>query len=586
MTKIKDWFEMLCFGDTRRYSKLLLWFLLDSVIATIPYSIVILAIYVFLIPVAGEGQLLPVSKLWMLTGVLAVQAFCYFLVRRKSYVDSCVGMAGTMRKSRIEVGEHLRILPMGFFNNHDAGELSTVLLRDYNTVETLAEQFMPQVTAFIVRLVISAIFLGIFDYRMTFALLITIPLSLPFAFVSYSRMKDSGAHLQKAQQDTTSRILEYIEGIQTLKAFNMAGRHFQALQEAFDRQRKSAIHIETKSAAPMSILGKMILNMGLVLTIIAGGVWVVNGTLNPFFYIAFLVMALNVYEPVSVLFMFIADFARSRRSGERIRGLFEEKPLPEPRGTSPRGCKNGTIAFEHVSFSYGDKEVLHDVSVTFPEKTVTALVGPSGSGKSTITRLAARFWDVNKGQITLGGVPLTNMKVDEILAQVSIVFQDVYLFHDTIEANIRMGREDATREEVIEAAKKAACHDFIMSLPDKYDTIVGEGGSTLSGGEKQRISIARALLKDAPIVLLDEATASLDSENEVLIQQAISSLVESKTVIIIAHRLQSIFNADQILVLKDGQIAEKGTHTELLAQKGIYEHLWKEQSSSGSWRIK
>lgn len=221
--------------------------------------------------------------------------------------------------------------------------------------------------------------------------------------------------------------------------------------------------------------------------------------------------------------------------------------------------------------------MLEDVSLTFPEKTITALVGPSGSGKSTIARLTGRFWDVEKGQITLGGVSLKDMATETLLSQISMVFQDVYLFHDTIENNIRMGKEGATREEIIEAAKKASCHEFIMALPEGYDTMVGEGGSTLSGGEKQRISIARALLKDAPIVLLDEATASLDPENEVLIQSAISELVYEKTVIMVAHRLQSVVNADQIVVLDKGRVKEVGNHEELLRKNGMYAHLWEEQ---------
>lgn len=239
-----------------------------------------------------------------------------------------------------------------------------------------------------------------------------------------------------------------------------------------------------------------------------------------------------------------------------------------------------------MDFSYGDHQVLHDISFACKENTVTALVGPSGSGKSTITRLVARFYDTDAGVVTMNGVPLKAQSADEVLEKVSIVFQDVYLFHDTIVENIRMGKENATMEEVIAAAKKAACHDFIMALPNQYDTVVGEGGSTLSGGEKQRISIARALLKDAPIILLDEATASLDPENEVQVQQAISSLVAEKTVIIVAHRLQSVFNADNIIVLKDGRIAESGTHQQLLEKKGIYAGLWREQSSAGEWKIR
>lgn len=391
------------------------------------------------------------------------------------------------------------------------------------------------------------------------------------------------ADLQQAQRDVASGILEYVGGIQTLRAFNLAGQHFQNLKKSFDQERKAAIGMETGAAAPVSMLGRSILSCGIGLVILVGSVLLIRGELTPFYYIAFLILALTVYEPVLTLFTFIADFSRTRRSGERIKALFDEKPLPEPLDSqTPCGTE---IVFDHVSFGYGTTEVLHDISLQFPARSVTALVGPSGSGKSTITRLAARFWDVNSGAVRLGGVDVRDMKSDEVLSRISVVFQDVYLFHDTIEENIRMGKPDATREEIIAAAKAAACHDFIMALPNGYQTMVGEGGSTLSGGEKQRISIARALLKDAPIVLLDEATASLDPENEVLIQQAISALVVEKSVIVIAHRLQSIMSADKIVVLDEGRVAEQGTHEELLKRNGIYARLWAEQSQAGNWRL-
>ncbi|MDD3416560.1 MAG: ABC transporter ATP-binding protein [Lachnospiraceae bacterium] len=596
MTAIKEWFSMLSFGNTKRYRNITLWFLFDSIAATIPYGIAVMAIYYLLLPIGAGNIQMQTKPLWILVGILLIQFISYFFIRKKSYIDSCVGMSETMKRSRIDMGEHLRILPMGFFDKRDAGDLSTVLLRDYTTVENLAEQFAPQMTVTIGRLLLSAVMLGVFDIRMTLAMFLVIPLALPFAWMSYRRMKDSSQELSQAQQSVSSNILEYVEGIQTLKAYNMAGEHFIALKESFEKQRTSSIAIETRAASPISVVGRIILNLGIALVMLLGGILMTKGSLHPFYYIAFMVMTLSVYEPVSTLFVFIADFSRSKRSGDRIREIFDERPLPEPEDTIERAVykdaqfcpvrnADSTITLERVSFAYGDVDVIQDLTIQFPEKQVTALVGPSGSGKSTITKLIARFWDADKGRVLIGGVPVTHMKTDEVLAKVAIVFQDVYLFHDSIEANIRMGKSNATREEVIDAAKKAACHDFILSLPQGYDTMVGEGGSTLSGGEKQRISIARALLKDAPIVLLDEATAALDSENEVLIQRAISSLVEKKTVVVVAHRLQSICNADQIVVLDQGRIIEHGSHKELLEAAGMYAHLWEEQSHAGNWRI-
>lgn len=582
MKKFRRWFKTITFGETKKYIRLTLWNFLDSFAVTIPYGVMLMAIYMLLIPFSEPDAPLPRNRLWILCGVLVLQLISYHFIRRKTYIDICVGFADTTKNARISMGEHLRRLSMGFFGRKDAGNLSTVLLRDYTEVENLASGLIPQISVILVRLALTIIVLSVFDWRMMLSVVLVIPLALPFAFMSYRKMGNISGELLEAQQNAASGILEYVGGIQTLKAFNMAGQQFETLKNSFKKQHRHSVGMEL-AAAPVGMVGRFILNCGMGIVMLAGAWLLTKGMLPPFYYIAFLLLSLNIYEPVMILFGFISDFARTNRSASRINELKNEQPLQEP-GTGTRP-ENMNIEFENVSFSYGNLEVLHDICLRFPEKSITALVGPSGSGKSTITRLAARFWDPGSGTVTLGGVPLKNMKSDELLSYISMVFQDVYLFHDTIEANIRMGRSDATMDEIIEAAKTAACHDFIAALPNGYQTIVGEGGSTLSGGEKQRISIARALLKNAPIVLLDEATASLDPENEVLIQQAISALVAEKTVIVIAHRLQSICNAEQIIVLENGAVKESGDHDELLRQNGLYAGLWEEQSKAGSWRI-
>ncbi len=582
MNNFKKWFQSITFGQTKKYIQLSLWNFLDSFVVTIPYAIMLIAIYLLLIPVASPREPLPMNQLWLLCLILLLQTLLYYFIRKKTYIDVCVGFAQTSKTARISMGEHLRQLPMGFFGRRDAGDLSTVLLRDYTEVENLASGLIPQISVIIVRLALSMIVLSAFDARMMLAVIAVIPLALPFAIISCRNMGRVSDKLLKTQQETTSKILEYVGGIQTLKAFNQAGEHFEALRRSFHNQRKHSVGMEL-AAAPLGMIGRFVLSCGISVIMLVGVLLLTQGELSAFYYIAFLLLSLNIYEPIMILFSFLADFARTSRSVTRIDELKEEHSLREPeQGPSP---KNMDITFHDVSFSYGNQEVLHHISLRFPEKSLTALVGPSGSGKSTITRLAARFWDVSSGEIILGGVPLTKLPSKDLLSNISMVFQDVYLFHDTIEANIRMGKPEATMAEILEAAKAAACHDFISSLPEGYQTIVGEGGSTLSGGEKQRISIARALLKDAPIVLLDEATASLDPENEVLIQQAINSLVSEKTVIVIAHRLQSICNADQIIVLEDGTVKEAGIHETLLEQKGLYARLWNEQCQAGNWQI-
>lgn len=582
MKGFKHWFHTVTFGETKKYLRLTLWNFLDSFVVAIPYAIMMIAIYLLLIPLANPGSPLPMNRLWLLCGILSAQLILYIFIRRKTYIDICIGFAGTTKNARISMGEHLRRLPMGFFGRRDTGDLTTVLLRDYTELENHASGLIPQISVILTRLMLAIIVLSAFDWRMLLAVVLVIPMSLPFAFISYRKMGRVSGELMEAQQAAASGILEYVGGIQTLKAFGTAGQRFETLKSSFAKQRRYSVGMEM-AAAPVGMVGRFILNCGIGIVMLAGAWLLTKGVLSPFFYIAFLLLSLNIYEPVMILFGFIADFARTNRSAARINALGNERPLPEPEKST--GPKNMDIIFNDVSFSYGSRQVLHNISLCFPEKSVTALVGPSGSGKSTITRLAARFWDINSGEITLGGASLKQMKPDDLLSYISMVFQDVYLFHDTIEANIRMGKQDATREEIVTAAQTAACHDFISSLPEGYQTIVGEGGSTLSGGEKQRISIARALLKNAPIVLLDEATASLDPENEVLIQQAIRALVAEKTVIVIAHRLQSVCNADQIIVLENGRVKETGIHEGLLSQNGLYARLWQEQSRAGNWRL-
>lgn len=583
MRKIYEGFRTMTLGQTEKYLRLLLWCLFDSFVASVPYAVMVLAVYFLLIPVAEPGTPFPSDRIRILIGILAGQFLLYFFVRKKSYLDFCIGFAETTRSSRIEMGEHLRKLSMGFFSARDAGDLSTVLIRDYTEIETFAQQILPQVATILIRLTLAIFVLSSIHVKMMLAVFFVIPLAFPFAYLSMKRMEAEGLLLQQSQREATSGILEYVGGIRTLKAFYMTGDQFETLRETLDRQRHAAVHIETKAAAPLGMAGRFVLHCGAGVVMLVGARLTLRGELPVFHYIAFLLLTLTVYDPVLSLFTFLADLTRTARSGERIRSLFEEKPLSEPeRGKEPAGT---TIEFRDVSFGYGEREVLHHVDLRFPEKSVTALVGASGAGKSTIMRLAARFRDADSGEILFGGVPMKELGTEELLKNISMVFQEVYLFRDTVENNIRMGRRDATHEEIVEAAKRSACHDFIMSLPDGYDTMVGEGGSTLSGGEKQRISIARALLKDAPVILLDEATSSLDPENEVLIQRAISALVEDKTVIVIAHRLQSVCNADRILVLEDGRVTEQGTHESLMEKGGFYARLWKEQNHAGSWRI-
>jgi ATP-binding cassette subfamily B protein len=331
------------------------------------------------------------------------------------------------------------------------------------------------------------------------------------------------------------------------------------------------------------VLASFVLNAGLTLVMLLGYQRIGAGTLPLPVYVMFLILVPRVYEPLFHALMFMGELNYMKLGVRRIENLRLTPPLPEP--TAPERITDFDIELRNVSFSYHDQPVLRDISVRIPARSLTALVGPSGSGKTTITRLIARFWDVDAGGIRVGGKDIRTLSSDELLSQISMVFQDVYLFHDTIYNNIRVGRPQATSQQIEAAARAARCHEFIERLPEKYHTLAGEGGSSLSGGEKQRISVARAILKDAPIVLLDEATAALDPENEHHIQQAINDLVRNKTVVVIAHRLHTVVQADQIIVMDAGRVVDMGTHTELMARPGLYAALWEEQRRAKNWKF-
>ncbi len=581
--RFRKWKDIITYGDSKKYVRFIAWLFLDSFVASIPSSVLMCAVYLFLSPILDSSMAYEQKPFWILVGIVAVQTIAYAIVRRKSYLDICVGHVSAQQEEKLRLGDELKTLPMGFFAKHDAGELSTLMMRNYEEIENLSSSIAANAAVIIIRLLIALVVLSIFSVRMTLAVFIVIPLALPFAVISYKRVAHTSSELITIQQQTASKVIEYAGGITTLQAYDRTGSSFEGLKNSFAKMRDDSKRQE-KAGGAVSMYGRAILFLGISIVMGVGAYLLSVGGISPFLYIMCLLAALQVYEPIMQLFVFVISMARINQCVAKLAKLKEEKELAvrEPSKTTDRS----DISFRDVHFSYDGKEdAIKGISFDIPENSSTALVGSSGSGKTTIARLLARFWDIRSGEISIGGVPITQMTQEHLLSKISMVFQDVYLFKDTIAENIRIGKPDASDEEIYTAAKAAACHDFIMSLPDGYDTMVGEGGSTLSGGEKQRISIARAILSDAPIVFLDEATASLDPENELLIQRAIDALVKNKTVLVIAHRLHSVMNSDNIIVLDHGVITEQGTHSELLKKGGRYASLWRDQQTAGNWRL-
>ena len=580
--------EDLTFGTPERLVGLVAWRVLDSIISTVPSGICLVATWVLVQPVIHPGTPLDTKALWCCVGVLLVQVVVSYLSSHRLYVLSCAGMSDIALDARLALGEKLRRLPMGFYDRAGAGDVVSVLQRDFETVTNYGWDVLSQVATIVARLLLALIVLLFFDWRLALATFAIVPVAVPFLMRGFHTMGESSAVLTEASQEATNRSIEYAGGITTLRAFGMAGASFDVLRQSFEGLRTASVGREAASR-PIAVFGKAVIGAGAGVVMLVGATLASAGSIDPFSLLVFLLLTLSVYEPIFTLFYYLSDYAHARAAGGRIRALSEEPELSEPVAGEAKDPASADVSFEQVSFSYQEGEgarlVLDDVDVCMPQGKVTALVGPSGSGKSTVCRLVARFWDPTSGTVRIGGCDERDMGALAVLSRVSIVFQDVFLFQGTIADNIRMGRLDATDEEVRDAARRAAALDFIEALPQGFDTVVGEGGSTLSGGERQRISIARALLKDAPIVLLDEATSSLDAINEVAVQQAIAELVRGKTVVVVAHRLNSIREVDNIVVIDGGRVVAQGTHEELLRDCGLYAHLWEEQERASVWQI-
>lgn len=568
------------YAFSRQGAKDLVIATISCVVHNLTLMLPVSLLYLLVSDLYGGG--VPQNHLWIyIVGMIAAVLLILFSYR---WVYGATYYATYKESSvrRISLAEKLRKLPLSFFGKRDLSDLTTTIMADCTTLEQSFSHWIPEFFGSMISTVIVAVCLFIFDWRLALAALWVLPVSLAIVAFSGKVQNYFTRRQTEAKLAVAEGIQEALETMRDLKSNNAEEKYLSGLDKKIDVQEKRMIASELGGALFVVPAG-MILKLGIGTVALVGGMLLASNAITVLTFFLYLLVVSRLYDPLSSSLQNLAAIISTNIPIERMN---EIENYPVQPGTAELKTSGYDIVFDNVSFAYNTGEqVLSGVSFTAKQGEVTALIGPSGGGKSTAAKLAARFWDADSGKITLGGTDVKTVDPEKLLSAYSIVFQDVTLFNNTVMENIRIGRQGATDEEVLAAAREAQCDEFVEKLPEGYQTMIGENGSALSGGERQRISIARALLKDSPVILLDEATASLDAENETHIQRAISRLVKGKTVLIIAHRMRTVEGADKLVLLKDGKVAEQGSPEELLAKGGIYAKMCQLQQQSGEWRI-
>ncbi|MDR1549836.1 MAG: ABC transporter ATP-binding protein/permease [Hungatella sp.] len=522
------------------------------------------------------------GTIWYVLGLMVVSIAGKIVTNYFSQLQQTHAGYFMAANKRVFIGNKMKLIPMGFFNQSSLGNITGICTTVLGDVETTAPMVMVLTLGGFITTIVFTVYMLVFDWRMG---LITAAGVLFYCLITSSMEKKSrntAPKRQKAQAVLVENMLETIQGMGIVKSFNLTRMDNKKVDQAIENSKITNLAME-QMITPYTIMQEVILRIFSVIMMGAALFFYFKGTMELTYSLMFIVVSFIVFEQIESAGHGVAVLRICGSSIEQANQM-DDVPLMDEKGQIIKP-DNHEIIFEHVNFSYEKRQILKDMNLQIKDKTTTAIIGPSGSGKSTICNLISRFWDADSGKIKIGGINVKSYTLESLMEQISMVFQNVYLFQDTIENNIRFGRPSATREEVIEAAKKACCHEFICSLPKGYDTVIGDKGFALSGGERQRISIARAILKDAPIIIFDEATANVDPENEVHLQKAFEELTRNKTIIMIAHRLKTVRNADQILVVDGGKIVQKGKHEELMKQEGIYKRFVGERKQAVSWNI-
>lgn len=556
-----------------------------NLVKMLPVGLLFLLVSDLIEPLFDENAVLGFNYWLYGCGILGVLALMYIT----NYIQYNCNYFNTYSESaarRIALAERMRKLPLSYFGKKDLSDLTTTIMGDCTFIEQSFSHFYPELAGAIASSCIVAVSLFFADWRLALASMWVLPIALLVVRLSADVQNKIGRKKTAAAIACADGIQECLESVRDLKANNAEERYLSGLKKKVDRLERRQIASEFMTAL-FVVSAQLLLKFGIATTALVGGILLADGTLaggaGLLTFFMFLLVVSRIYDPMSSALQNLAAIISCRINIGRMKEIYETPVQSGSVKFSPEGYD---VTFEHVGFSYNEGEqVLKDVSFTAKQGEITALIGPSGGGKSTVAKLAARFWDIDKGRICVGGQDISAIDPETLMGSYSIVFQDVTLFNNTVKENIRIGKKDATDEEVLAAARAANCDEFVMRLPKGYDSVIGENGSMLSGGERQRISIARALLKDAPIVLLDEATASLDVENETRIQKAISELVRNKTVLIIAHRMRTVASADKLVLLKDGLVEEQGAPRELEKKGGLYARMNELQQQSMNWKL-